>query len=77
MRQRLIRRYGQHARARSSAMLHSRHNLLPDVAALFEVHAVKEIEAGLMREGVAIGVILAAFGDGERDAHGFVVVKAR
>ncbi len=75
--QRLFRRYGQDARPRCSAMLHARHHLLSHITAFLEVHAMQEIEARLMREGVAIGVILAAFGDGERDAIGFVVVEAR
>ncbi len=58
-------------------MLHARDDLLPHEAALLEADAVKEIEAGLVREGVAIGVVLAAFGDRKRNAIGFVIGKAR
>src|SRR5208337_695874 len=76
LRQRLLRRYGQNARPRRSAMLHARHDLLPHIAALLEVHAMKKIEAGLMREGIAVGVILSNLRDGKPDAHGVIIAWA-
>ena len=43
-------------------MLHARHHLLADEAALIEVDAVQLIEHRLMREGVAEAVVAAALG---------------
>ena len=42
------------ARARGAAMLHPRHHLLADIAALVEIDAVQAIHIGLVREGIAI-----------------------
>ncbi len=60
------------ALARAAAMLHAAHHLLADEAALVEGDAVEQVEVGLVREGIAEGVVLAAFRHAERDAMGVI-----
>ena len=60
------------ALAGGAAVLHAAHHFLPDKAALAERHAVELIEVGLVREGVAEGIVLAALGHAERDAMGVI-----
>ena len=67
---RAMRRCGdQHAAPRRAAMLHARHHLLADVAALPEADAAILVEQHVMREGVARRIVEAAFGDAMRDAQ--------
>ncbi len=54
------------------AVLHAAHHLLADEAALVEGDAVQQVEVRLVREGIAEGVVLAAFRHAERDAVGVV-----
>src|SRR6187455_3448691 len=54
--------------SRGAAMLHARHHLLADVAALVEIHALKLIHVGLVREGVAIDEVNPAARHALRDA---------
>ena len=61
------------AAAGGAAMLHARHHLLADVAALAEIDAGELVHVGVVGEGVAEGEVDAAFGDAERDAVGVVV----
>ena len=61
------------ALAGGAAVLHAAHDFLPHEAALAERHAVEQIHVGLVREGVAEGVVLAAFGHAERDAVRVIV----
>ena len=61
---------------RRTAMLHARHHLLADEAALLEVDAVQLIEHRLMREGVAESVVAAALGHAKRDAAGVILILA-
>ena len=61
---------------RSTAMLHARHHLLADEAALLEVDAVQLIEHRLMREGVAESVVAAALGHAKRNAAGVILILA-
>ena len=56
------------------AMLHAAHHLLADEAALGEGHAVELVEVGLVREGIAERIVLAAFRHAERDAVRVVVL---
>ena len=49
-------------------MLHARHHLLADVAALVEIDAVELVHVGLVREGVAVDEIEPAARHAERDA---------
>ena len=61
---------------RGTAMLHARHHLLADEAALLEVDAVQLIEHRLMREGVAESVVAAALGHAKRDAARVILILA-
>src|SRR5262249_52392699 len=63
------------AAARAGAMLDSRHNLLPDIAALVEIDAVELIHIGFMRKRIAIHKIKAAARNTERDAMSFVGLR--
>ena len=56
------------AGARGAAMLHPRHDLLADIAALVEIDAVQPVHVGLVRERVAIHEVEAAARHAERDA---------
>ena len=56
-------------------MLHAAHHFLTDEAALGERHAVEQIDVGLVREGVAEDVVLAALGHAEGDAVGVIVLR--
>ena len=56
------------AGARRAAMLHARHHLLADVAALVEIDAAELVHVGLVREGVAVDEIEPAARHAERDA---------
>ncbi len=60
------------ALAGAAAMLHAAHHLLADEAALVEGDAVEKIEVGLVREGIAEGIVLAALRHAECDAVGVV-----
>ena len=66
-----------HALAHAGAVLHAAHHLLADEAALGEGDAVELVEVGLVREGIAEGVVLAALGHAERDAMRVVVLRRR
>ena len=59
----------QHAAAGGAAVLHARHHLLADIAALLETDAAIFVEQHIMREGVARRIVEAAFGDAMRDAQ--------
>ena len=48
-------------------MLHARHHLLADIAALLEIDPVELVHVGLVREGVAVGEIESARRHAERD----------
>ena len=61
------------AGARGAAMLHARHDLLADVAALVEIDAAELVHVGLVREGVAVDEVDAAARHAERDAVRLVV----
>ena len=54
--------------ARGAAMLHARHDLLADIAALVEIDAVELVHVGFVRERVAIDEIESAARHAERDA---------
>ena len=54
-------------------MLHARHHLLADIAALGEIDAAELIHVGLVRKRVAIDEVDAAARHAERDAMGLVV----
>src|SRR5690242_19282066 len=56
------------------AVLHAAHHLLADKAALGKGHAVELIEIGIVWEGIAKGVVLAALGHPQRDAMRMVVL---
>ena len=58
--------------ARGAAMLHARHHLLADVAALVEIDAGKLVHVGFVREGVTVDEIEPAARHAERDAMGLV-----
>ena len=62
-----------HAGAGDAAMLHARHHLLADEAALVEVDAVELVHVGLVRERIAIDEVEAAARHAERDAVRLVV----
>lgn len=55
-------------------MLHPRDHLLPDIAALLEVHAAELVHQRLVREGVAEGEVAPAFRHAEPDAVGVIRV---
>ena len=54
--------------ARGAAMLHARHHLLADIAALVEIDAGELVHVGLVREGVAVDEVEPAARHAERDA---------
>ena len=65
---------GQHLDARDPlaggpAMFHARDDLLADIAALFEIDAVEEVEVRVVRKRVAIDEIDAALRDAGADAQ--------
>jgi hypothetical protein len=60
------------SRACGAAMLHPRHHLLADIAALVEIDAVKPVHVGFVRKGIAIAEVEAAAGNAQRDAVGLV-----
>ena len=57
-----------HALPHAAAVLHARHHLLADEAALLERHAVEQIEVRLMREGLADGKVLPGLRHAQGDA---------
>ena len=63
------------AGARGAAMLHARHHLLADVAALVEIDAGELVHVGLVREGVAVDEVEPAARHAERDAMRLVGVR--
>ena len=63
------------AGARGAAMLHPRHHLLADIAALGEIDAAELVHVGLVRKGVAVAEIDAAARHAERDAMRFVFAR--
>ena len=58
-------------------MPHARNDFLADVAALFEIDAVQEIEIDVVRKDVAIGEIDAALGRDRVDAQRLVSRQMR
>ena len=62
-----------HALPHHGLVLHARHHLLADEAALVEVDAVEQVEIGLVRKGVAERIVVAGLGHAEGDAVGVVV----
>ena len=54
-------------------MLHARHHLLADIAALVEIDAGELIHVGLVREGIAIDEVEPAARHAKRDAVRLVV----
>ena len=67
---RLVAGDDQHAAARRAAMLHARHHLLADIAALAEADATHLVEQHIVREGIAQSIVRPALGDAVRDAEG-------
>ena len=67
-----FRRDRHDAVSRGAAMLHARHHLLADIAALVEIDAGELVHVGLVREGIAVDEIEAAARHAERDAVGLV-----
>ena len=61
------------AGARGAAMLHARHHLLADIAALVEIDARKAVHVGLVREGVAICEVDPAPRHAAGDPMGLIV----
>ncbi len=58
---------------RRASVLHARHDLLAHIAAFLEVDAVQLVEQGIMRKGVAIGVVASALGHTEPDPPCMVI----
>src|SRR5690606_26227303 len=60
----------QHAPPGGAAMLHARHDFLPDITALLETDAAALVEQHVMRKSVAQCVVAATLGYAMGDAEG-------
>ena len=57
-------------------MLDPRHHFLADIATFLEIDAAELIHVGFMRKRIAVSEIEAAARDAERNAVGFIILRA-